>query len=140
MRLHTKLSYAEVYAALHAAQSKDKIATDVKFVNDDGPGTSRTHAHGYEIQLGTYNKDSLPPGSVDQYGKRMNVRRFKNSGNSGATSGWYEPAVWAATYFEWGWFVVEIFAADPTARFGGIKHPDYASREDFDAKTAGRFK
>jgi hypothetical protein len=142
MRLHTKLTYAHVYGALKAAKDKGKITTDVMFVNDKGPARSSTHQYAYEIQLGTYNKDSLPEGYKDQHGKKMNVRRFKNSGNSGATSGWYEPAVWSATYDEWGWFIVEIFAADPTARWGGIgkSTSGYRNLDDFHVKTNGRFK
>lgn len=93
MRLHTNLTYAQVYGALHAAQRKrGKITADVSFVDlDDIYGSpkefkSATHPRAFEVQLGTYDQHSLPAGTKDQHGKKMNVRRFKNSGTRGATS------------------------------------------------------
>jgi hypothetical protein len=148
MKLHTRLTYGQVHQALHRAQTKGKITQDVTFVTDSsdgmiGPNRSQTHARSFEIQLGTHNKTSLPAGYTDQNGHKMKVRRFKNSGGRGATSGLYgnEP-VWAATYDEWGWFIMEVFGMDPEARFGGLGKSDwgYRSLDDFHAKTDGRFK
>ena len=138
MRLHTCLYSQSVRDALKRAQDKGLIARDVEmtvFV----PGRSRTHDYGYEIQLGTYNQHSLPAGYRDQRGNTMRVRRYRNSNNGCAQ--------WAATWHEWGWFIAEIFAADPAARWGTDPNrsarPEwaggYASPADFHAKTDGVF-
>lgn len=147
MRLHTSLTPGEVYQALARAQIKKLVAADIEFtsgVTHHGslvPHGSRTHAHAYEVQLGTYEKHSLPRDYRDRNGQRMNVRRYKNSGSGGASSEWVRgEAVWAATWHEWGWFIAEVFAADPTARWGSQKHPNYASPGDFHHKTGGRFQ
>lgn len=145
MRLHTQLTGPDVGNALLRAKKAGRVTEDVQFTVF-GTYKSRTHAYAYEIQLGTYDKHSLPEGTVDQHGKKMHVRRFKNSGNSGASSeyGYYEN-VWAATYDEWGWFIAEIFKADPTARWGPKPKPGrtgygiYASPDDFHEKTHGNF-
>jgi hypothetical protein len=141
MRLHSSLTYGQVHQALHRAQTKGKITQDVTFVTDGmiGPYRSQTHARSYEIQLGTYDKTSLPAGYTDQNGHKMKVRRHKNSGDQGATSGVY---AWAATYDEWGYFIAEVFGMDPEARFGGLGKSNwgYRSLDDFHAKTGGRFK
>lgn len=139
MKLHAKLTCTEVYYALGRAKTAGKITPDVEFVVF-GTYKSQTHPHAYEIQLGTYDKDSLPAGTRDQHGKLMRVRRFKNSGQHGADD------IWAATYDEWGWFIAEIFKMDPHARFGPKPNPakpwqgGYASPADFNRKTDNRFK
>lgn len=141
MKLHTSLSGTEVHQALSRAQAAGHVTPDVHFAVY-GNVNSQTHARGYEIQLGTYDQHSLPPGTKDQHGKTMHVRRFKNSGNGGADS------VWAATWHEWGWFIAEIFAADPGARWGGnperSRNPEYvwgySSPDDFHAKTGDEFR
>lgn len=124
MRLHTRLTFSEVHDALLRAQNAGKITPDVFFVKSTESG-SRTHPRAFEIQLGTRQKYSLPPGTTDQYGRKMRVRRYKDGGNSDE---------WAATWHEWGWFIAEVFTADPTSRWAY-----YASREDFDTKTGGQF-
>ena len=148
MRLHTTLTSAQVHDALDRAQQAGHITRDVHFAVW-GSYSSRTHPRAFEVQLGTFDKFSLPPGTVDQHGKRMRVRRFKNSGSHGATSEWnHGEDVWAATWHEWGWFIAEVFAADPLARFGGnperSRYPQYVwgyfSPEDFHVKTDGRFR
>lgn len=134
MRLHTNLNTADVHHALMMAKVAGHVTGDVHFIVDV-PHKSNTHPHAYEIQLGTYNKHSLPDGTVDQDGKRMHVRRFKNSGQHGADS------VWSATYFEWGWFMMEIFRRDPSARWGGLGKNSfgYRNEQDFHEKTHNRF-
>ena len=139
MKLHTNLTATEVDAALHAAKRKRLIAWDVDF-NVFTPGRSLTHAHGYEIHLGTNYQDSLPAGYTDQNGARLRVRRL-----SGTTQG---TARYAATWHEWGWFMAEVFAADPGARWGQdparSARPEYAwgyaSEADFHRKTDGQFR
>lgn len=146
MRLHTRLTYGQVYQALNRAQGKGRIAPDVEFVieADDGmigPYVSHTHARAFEIQLGTYDQHSLPAGYTDQNGHKMKVRRYKNTGGRGASSKWVRgEAIWAATYDEWGWLIMEVFEMDPSARWGGAKHPAYADLADFHVKTANRFR
>lgn len=147
MKLHTSLTYRQVHEALALAQRGGLITPDVMLVTCGEHG-SRTHPRSFDVQLGSYDKHSLPPGTTDQHGKRMRVRRFKNSGSHGATSQYGTGEnVWSATWHEWGWFMAAIFDADPQARFGDnparSSHPQYvwgyASQADFDAKTDGQF-
>ena len=138
MRLHTSLTDVQVSNALFRAQRKGLVTPDVYFAVF-GPGRSQTHPHAFEIQLGTDSQDSLPAGYTDQHGKHLRVRRARN-GHSDSTR-------WAATWHEWGWFITEIFAADPSARWGAdparCARPKYAwgyaSEADFHAKTDGAF-
>jgi len=139
MKLHTNLTETQVYEALQWAKHKNLITRDVHFTVFT-PGPSMTHPHGYEIQLGTYDQDSLPAGYTDQNGYKLRVRRYRG-GNRG-------DARWAATWHEWGWLIAEIFAADPNARWGAnparCARPEYAggysSPDDFHAKTDGQFQ
>lgn len=70
------------------------------------------------------------------------MRRYSNSGTDGAAP------VWSATWHEWGWFIAEIFKADPGARFDGnpekSKRPKYiwgySSPKDFHEKTKHEFE
>lgn len=136
MRLHTQLDAIDVRNMLEIAKRKGKVTADVVFMPSwtfPPEHTSRTHAHAFEIQLGTIDKDSLPKGTLDQHGKKMRVRKYKNAGDSGAST------IWAATWFEWGWFILEVFDADPTARWGSEKHPTYADVDDFHDKTRYAF-
>lgn len=144
MKLHTSLTSTQVYAALHRAQDSGLVTNDVRFF-DFAEAGSRSHDRAFEIQLGTWEKDSLPKGYRDQNGHKLTVRRYKNSGSRGAANeyGGSEGSVWAATWHEWGWFMVEIFNADPNAVFGSPTargYGGYKSREDFDVKTKGLFK
>lgn len=134
MRLHTNLDAKDIYSALEAAKIQGNVTMDVMFVVFSAHG-SRTNERAFELQLGTYEKDTLPTGTVDQYGKAMRVRRYKNSGQYGADS------VYSATYFEWGWLMLEIFSRDPNARWGGLSKYSfgYHNVEDFHEKTDGRF-
>jgi len=142
MRLHTKLTYTDLLQALQRAKDAGRVTPDVTF---QGCGLSlhgsRTHPRAFEVQLGTHDKFSLPAGYTDQNGHRMRVRRYKNSGDGGASSEWATGGcpVWAATWHEWGWFMTEVWAADPTARWGGEKGWGYKDRADFDVKTKGAF-
>lgn len=137
MRLHTNLTYAQVYFALKQARDAGLIAPDVQFVGMTDH-KSRTHPHAFEIQLGTADKFSLPAGYTDQNGHKLKTRRFK-SAKYIAPDGCYEPPVWAATWHEWGWFISAVFQLDQGARWGDEKHPQYADAEDFERKTKGEF-
>ncbi len=132
MRFHTTLTLPEINATLQRAKNKGRVANDIIFATLDWHG-SQTHPRAWEIQLGTHDKYSLPAGTVDQRGRRQHVRRYKNSGNQGASSG-----LWAATWHEWGWFIAEIFAADPRARLGN-REWGYQNPADFHAKTGNTF-
>lgn len=135
MRLHTKLDYIGVAYALQQAKRAGYVTGDVMFAGGLKPYGSRTHPGAFEVQLGTYEKDSLPEGYRDQNGQRLHVRRFKNTGDSGASSEWATGEnIWAATWDEWGWFIAYVFAADPDARFG-----HYASYAGFMTQTNGKF-
>jgi hypothetical protein len=142
MRLHTSLTYPQILAALNAAKQDGRIAEDVMLTCTHH--RSSTHQRAFEIQLGAYDKHSLPAGTVDQHGRKMSVRRYKNGGNIGATSdtgfGHGDESVWAATYDEWGWFIAEIFAADPEALWGSPKNPQYENADDFNRLTCRKFR
>lgn len=131
MRLYTHLSMQQVTWALREVKNEKHVAEDVYFVKPMDPRRSRGQwVWSYEIQLGTYCKTSLPEGYRDQYGKRLAVRRYKNTGDSGAGP------VWAATWHEWGWFMTTIFDLDPDAKFGTA----YPSAVAFHAKTRNEFR
>jgi hypothetical protein len=135
MKLHTSLTDVQVSNALYRARLKGLVAPDVYFTVFVS-GRSRTHPHGYKLQLGA-DDNYLPPGTTDQHSKRMRVRRTR-AGQSGA-------ARYAATWYEWGWLITEIFTADPGARWGSdparAKYAwGYFSPEDFHVKTDGQFR
>lgn len=132
MRLHTSLYFGHVYDALRAAKMAGKVTEDVHFVVYSLHG-SRSHERSFEIQLGTYDKHSLPAGTKDQYGKTMHVRRYKNGGDYGASD------IYAATYFEWGWFMLAVFEQDPDALFGSKSGHGYNGVVDFHEKTRYAF-
>jgi hypothetical protein len=132
MKLHTSLTEYHVFKALSDMHAAGKITPDVHFVKYKALG-SDSHRYGYEIQLGTEDKFSLPTGYLDQRGKKLRVRRYKNSGDHGADS------VWAATYHEWGWYIAEIFRKDPHAKWGGGLRAEYPNAKHFHAVTNGKF-
>lgn len=134
MKLHTSLTSREVHDALDEAKADGKVTRDVEFVEYD-QGGSYTHERRFDIQLGTWNKHSLPADYRDQHGKRLAVRRYKNTGTTGASSGVFGgDQVWAATYDEWGWFIAEVMYRDPKAVFGS-----YKGVEGFNERTKGKF-
>ena len=118
MKLHTRLRNPEIAACMIRAKQAGHMAADIEFTQF-AHENSRSHWRGMLIQLGTTDRFSRPgPGS----------RKFKNSGSLGAGS------LYAATRDEWGWFIAEVFAADPDAVFG-----PYRSPEDFREKTGNAF-
>jgi hypothetical protein len=124
MKLHTKLDIGEVYNSLIVTKARDLMTDDIYFYQFiEQP--SRTHPHGYLIQLGTYDQRSGP----------TNSRRYKNTGKRGshAERNTGEP-LWAATYEEWGWFIADLFERDPGARFG-----HYTSAAKFHEMTKNKF-
>lgn len=142
MRLYTSLSEQQVHSALNRVKAAGLATPDIVFTASFATRPSRTHARSVQVQLGTLDKHSLPPGTRDQHGKVLRVRRYKNSGNRGAASERARgEAVWAATWHEWGWFMAEIFAADPGARFGAATGPSWGYRDaaDFHEKTGNQF-
>ena len=142
MRLHTHLTCAQVHGALKQAKEARQVTEDIRFMTLEDH-KSMTHPRAFEVQLGTWCKTSLPDGYRDQYGKLMHVRRYKNSGQHGASSdqglGRADCSVWSATWHEWGWFMARVFAADPDARFGGASGWHYDGVADFNRKTGDRF-
>jgi hypothetical protein len=136
MRLHTNLITPQILAALLRAKDAGHITPDVHFAVFIAR-RSRTHENSFEIQLGTHDRDSLPAGYTDQHGRTLRVRRGRG-GHQGA-------ARYAATWHEWGWFIAQVFAADPDSRWGSdparSRHPwGYFSPEDFHVKTSGQFR
>lgn len=125
MRIHTRLQAHDLESALNSAEIAGKVGGAVSFAVIERRG-SRTHPHAYEVQLGT-DDNRLPAGTKDQYGKNMRVRRNRNTGET-------PDMPYAATWHEWGWFLNEVFKADPEA-----KTSYYESRADFDRKTGNEF-
>jgi hypothetical protein len=124
MKLHTQLFSQDVRDALADTKLAGQMTDDVEFVQFT-PRGSRSHLHGFLIQLGTYDQHSGP----------ANSRHYKNSGQYGATSEYFQGEnIWAATYDEWGWFIARIFALDPEARFG-----HYRDRDDFNRQTGYKY-
>lgn len=124
MKLHTRLHSSDIGRALARVHDLGLVARDVTFVEFTYQD-SRSHPSGFKIQLGTYDKYTGPTGS----------RRYKNTGHLGASSAWNGEPVWAATYDEWGWFIAEIFLADPRAKFG-----PYKDATDFHRQTKGAYR
>ena len=137
MKLHTSLSTTDVYQALSRAQKAGHVTPDIDFQGGLTVLGSRSHERAFEVQLGTHDKASLPAGYTDQNGRKMTARRYKNSGGSGTASG-ADCSVWSATWHEWGWFMAEVFRADPGAMFGS-KSAGHHGADDFSAKTHGEF-
>lgn len=138
MKFHTRLTSPEIVCALRRAQTRGLIARDLTLTVFE-PGPSMTHTNSFEIQLGTYDRNSLPAGYTDQYNRALRVRRARNSSRGSAP--------YAATWHEWGWLIAELFAADPGSRWGTnparSRNPrpwGYSSPEDFHAKTDGQFR
>lgn len=82
---------------------------------------------------------------IDEHGSRSragavemkltgNSPRHPNSGRWGADT--YE---YAATWDEWGMVLAAVYAADPDAICGSVKHPVYAGADDFHRQTGERF-
>lgn len=117
MRLHTdKLTESDIREALQKAKNAGRVDSRVSFVLLYSTG-SRSRAGGYEVQLGWYGDKVKGDG-----------RRFKNSGSNGSST------VYAAFYEEWGWFILELFRADPGMVFGS-----YKSLPDFEEQTRYAF-
>ena len=120
MRLHSNIhTPSTIHAALERAQESGKVAAHVAF-EVLASHRSMKRARAYEIKLGTYVKI------------RGDKRTFLNSGTHGADS---DAGVYSATYDEWGWFIAELFAADPDGIFG-----TYSGRDGFIAATDGKYR
>jgi hypothetical protein len=123
MRIHTTHPLAHTTtlcrAALERAQAAGRVAPGVYFDKITAHG-SRTHTSAAEVHLVS---DTKEPGSK---------RRRPNSGTVGADG---RGDVWAATWAEWGWFMAEVFAADPGARMSYDR--DAAA---FHARTRDQFR
>lgn len=103
MRLHTNtLTWSSMHEALEAAKTKGHIPQHVVF-EACAEYRSRKRAKGIEVKLATYDKE---PGDG---------RRWTNTGNRGANSEQNGEGLYAATWDEWGWFLAEVFDADPGA-------------------------
>lgn len=116
MRIHTTIAEAtEIYAALGSQKNLGRIADHVSFKKLEHH-TSRSHAHGWEIQLEAFERD--------------NGRRAGNSGSYGAMQPEYDG--YAATYDEWGWLLAALYKLDPQM----LVYGQYTDAEHFDERTA----
>lgn len=118
MRLHTRLTRTEVVNCLIQAQDAGHVSQRIEFDKLEEHG-SRTHTRRIDATLYSYVRDA-------QHKHRTN-------------SGWYGAGMsggpaYAATWDEWGYFLAEIFDADPEA-----KTDYYASGADFDRQTEFKF-
>ena len=114
MKLHTKLDIGEVYNSLIVTKARELMTEDI-FFHQLIEQPSKSHPHGFIIQLATTDQQSGP----------KNSRYYKNTGKRGAHSetglGRADESLWAATYDEWGWFIADLFERDPGASFGHYK-------------------
>lgn len=128
MRLHTKLDHMDVAAAMERAKQAGHVSRDVMFMTFE-PHKSRTHPQAFELRLGSWDW-RLPEGTKDRTGRNMPRRRPLNT---------RDRSTYAATWHEWGWFMAQVFWADPDARFGDLKDWHYAGYADFMDKTEDAF-
>lgn len=133
MRLHTYLSADEIIACLNRARLNDRVAFDVRVVTVD-VYKSRTHHHAFEVNIGvpgdTYMP--LPKGAYNKDGTTVDQR--KRTAGIGPSR-----KVWSATWSEWGWFLAELFSADPAARVVDRNRGDFNGRDEFHARTFHEF-
>lgn len=119
MRLHSDIhTWSTIREALDRAKAAGHVSPNVH-IEESGIHGSRKRKAAIEIKLGTYVKI------------KGDGRRYVNTGNRGADA---EAGLYAATYDEWGWFIAELFAADPEATFG-----NYDGVTDFDSTTRFKF-
>lgn len=101
MKLHSDiLTEADIRKALDAARSKGHVTGGIECYMLETQG-SRSHANGFEVRLGSTYADGIH--------KR---KTMDSSGN------------YSATWSEWGWFIVELFAMDSGLTFGRYKSED----------------
>jgi hypothetical protein len=94
MKLHANnLIEADIRAALNRARAKGRITggTDILVLERQ---KSRSHTNGFEVRIG-----------VDYHDGTHKRRNMDNS-------------AYAATWEEWGWFIVELFMAEEGIKFG----------------------
>jgi hypothetical protein len=104
MRLHTNThTWRSIHQALDRAKEAGRIPHHVDLITC-AEYRSQSRKAGIEIQLGTYVKE---PGDG---------RRWTNTGTHGANSDQNGAGIYAATWDEWGWFLAEVFTADPHAK------------------------
>lgn len=115
MRIHTSLEEDEIRSALEDAKASGRIASHLYFDRFD-VHRSTTHTYAYEVHIGT---DYKTPGD----GRRAPMHSP------------YEFARYAATYDEWGWFLVELFDRDPSAKVAGV----YRDHQHFHERTRYAF-
>jgi hypothetical protein len=117
MRLHTRLTEADLTKALNRAVEGGGVAAHLMLMKAD-QHRSQSRAKAFEVQLGTYLKE------------KGDGRRYPNSGSHGADTSYY-----AAKYNEWGFFFAEVFKLDPEAVVAGA----YDGENDFHEKTKGAY-
>lgn len=123
MRLHTSaLDWHTLHDALVRAKTAGHIPSHVH-IEHLAEYRSTKRSAGFEIRLGTYEKT------------KGDGRRWTNSGRRGANSDAnYGTGLHAATWDEWGWFLAEVFDADPEAIVDR-----YDGQADFDATTKYKY-
>lgn len=122
MRLHTNLYSRDVREALDRAKASGRVDRLVDFLLLE-PKKSRKRENGFEVRLEWLGEKVKGDG-----------RRWANSGKYGAESYSNGNGYYAATWDEWGWFIAELYRADPSLVFG-----HYTSREVFDSVTKYKF-
>lgn len=121
MKVHTRLTAGDVRAALDKAIENGHVAANVTI--SMVPVSSRSHDGAHEVRLFATTRDA-PEGGYASPG--ATPRKFRPHASGGGYS-----ASWA----EWGWFLANVFAADPAAKAG-----PYKSAQDFHDQTYEAFK
>lgn len=97
MKLHSDtLTTTDIRAALETARRKGRVVGGIETYMLEQQA-SRSRANGFEVRLGSTYADGI------------HKRRCMNGEN------------YAATWQEWGWFIVELFELDSNLTFGAYK-------------------
>jgi hypothetical protein len=111
MKLHSDtLTTTDIRAALATARRKGHVTGGIELLTLEEKG-SRSRANGFEVRLGSDYADGI----------------HKRRTNDGTQN-------YAATWHEWGWFIVELFELDANLTFG-----HYKSENEFHAQTRYAF-
>jgi len=123
MRLHTSShTYGTIHRALEIQQGLGNVARHVHLFTLDQYG-SRSHERAFEIRLATYHKVKGD--------KRYHLNTGRYGADSEANGG---EGLYSATYAEWGWFIAQLFDAEPEMKFG-----QYKNEPDFHTQTKHEF-
>lgn len=122
MRIHTNLTYAQIFDALQACQADGRVSSVVHFdVIDEHRSTKRERA--FEVQLGSNSSESYRPEWLTDPANGYSAKAIRAAGIRRSRQGksYADDLRMCATWHEWGHFIAEIFARDLDAIVGWYK-------------------